>query len=414
MTSRQKIELSLSKARSRLNEISGLEGEAFTDEIRAEAETLHTELADLEIRFQAAVAAEPPESKTDPETLNDAEGNEFRAIRKRVDVGEYIEAAIETRSVGGAAKEFNSALKMNGTAFPLRLIAPALEERSVTAVDGQATQSSRWLDRMFANTAAQALGITFETVASGQAKHMVTTGGATPAQRGKEQDIADGAWSVAVVTSEGKRGGSRISYVSEDEARLPGLAAACLRDLRAGATERMDRAVFLGDATANPNAGDIVGLSTAAVTEVTLSQANKIKADETLKVFSGLIDGIHAGSPADLNIVATVGSNQLWMSTIHNSAASNETIGQFLRASGLSWTTRGSIEDATAAADFGAFVGLGRNIAGAGVVSVWEAASLIRDPYSSAAAGRTHLTLSYIWDFQIPRTASFRRVTYAA
>ena len=412
MTNRQKIELALSKARSRLNEISGLEGDGFTDEIRTEAETLHRELADLEVRFQAAVAAEPPAK--DPETLNDGEGNEFRSLRKRVEMAEYIDAVIQTRSVGGAARELNQALKMDGSKFPLRLIAPAVEERSVTAAEGQATQSSRWLDRMFAATAAQSLGVTFESVPAGQSKYMMTTGGATAVQRGKEQDLTDGAWTVAVTTAEGKRGGSRMSYVSEDEARLPGLAGAVLRDLRAGATSRMDRAVFVGDSGATPNAGDIVGLSTAAITNAPLTQTNKIQADETLKVFSGLIDGIHAGSPSDLNIVASVGSNQLWMSTIHNSAASNETIGQFLRASGVSWTTRGDIETATAAGDFGAFVGLARNIAGAGVVSVWEAGQLVRDPYSGAADGRTYLTLSYLWDFQIPRTASFRRVTYAA
>ena len=50
MTSTQKIRLRLSQVRQRLNEISGLEDDAFTDEIRAEAATLQTEYADLETR----------------------------------------------------------------------------------------------------------------------------------------------------------------------------------------------------------------------------------------------------------------------------------------------------------------------------------------------------------------------------
>ena len=50
MTNAQKIRLRLSQVRQRLNEISGLEGDAFTDEIRSEAESLQTEYADLETR----------------------------------------------------------------------------------------------------------------------------------------------------------------------------------------------------------------------------------------------------------------------------------------------------------------------------------------------------------------------------
>ena len=54
-----KIELRLSEVRSRLNEISGLEGDALTDEVRAESGTLQIEYADLETRHRAAIVADP-------------------------------------------------------------------------------------------------------------------------------------------------------------------------------------------------------------------------------------------------------------------------------------------------------------------------------------------------------------------
>lgn len=54
MTSAQRIRLRLSEVRSRLNEISGLEGDDFTDEIRSEAKGLQTEYRDLETRHQSA------------------------------------------------------------------------------------------------------------------------------------------------------------------------------------------------------------------------------------------------------------------------------------------------------------------------------------------------------------------------
>ena len=75
---------------------------------------------------------------------------------------------------------------------------------------------------------------------------------------------------------------------------------------------------------------------------------------------------------------------------------------------------RGSIDDATADGDFGAFVGRSKGIEGAAVAAVWEAGELIRDPYSSAAGGEIALTLCYLWDFQVVRASNFARVTFAA
>ena len=47
----------MSEVRSRLNEIAGLEGEEFTDEVRSEAGSLEREYKDLETRHRAAVIA---------------------------------------------------------------------------------------------------------------------------------------------------------------------------------------------------------------------------------------------------------------------------------------------------------------------------------------------------------------------
>ena len=64
MTNAQKIRLRLSEVRQRLNEISGLEGDAFTDEIRAEAETLQNEYADLETGTEPRSSAKTRRERT--------------------------------------------------------------------------------------------------------------------------------------------------------------------------------------------------------------------------------------------------------------------------------------------------------------------------------------------------------------
>ena len=195
---------------------------------------------------------------------------------------------------------------------------------------------------------------------------------------------------------------------------IPGLESALTRDLRMALTEGVDRAIFLGDATATGTDADIVGLNTAAITEVAVTQANKILGPGTLAAFTGLVDGVHAMGLGDLNVVAAVGAWRLWEDTVINATAENQTLGAFLRTAGLSWMARGEIETDTADGDFGAFVGRGKGIDGAGVAAVWEAGELIRDPYSGAARGEVALTLCYLWDFGLPRAANFARIVFDA
>ena len=92
--------------------------------------------------------------------------------------------------------------------------------------------------------------------------------------------------------------------------------------------------------------------------------------------------------------------------------ADNQTIAQFLMASGLSWLARGSIDTNTANGDFGAYIGLGRGIEGAGIAAVWEQGQLIRDPYSGASKGEVQLTLNYLWQLAFPRTDNFKRLKF--
>ena len=129
-------------------------------------------------------------------------------------------------------------------------------------------------------------------------------------------------------------------------------------------------------------------------------------------MFLTQLDGIYAASLADMRIVTSKGANALWYSTIHAAAVDNQTIAQFLMASGLTWTMRGHIEDNTANGDFGAFVGMGRGIEGAAIAAVWDAGQLIRDPYSGAKTGEVELTLNYLWNFKVVRTANFKRLKF--
>ena len=418
MTTAQKIALALSKCKQRLNEIANLDGDAVTEEVRNEADKLTDEYRNLETQHRAALVVEADEQRAAADDFaaganGDGETAEVRALRGRVRVGEYVGAAIEQRAVDGAEGEYNAALKMRGNMFPIALLAP--EVRATTDTDSQANQSGRWLDRLFAGTAAERIGITMESVAPGVASFPVTTAGASAAQRGRSEAAADAAWTVGVTELKPTRNAVRAVFSEEDAHRLPSLEASLRRDLGMALSEGVDRAIFLGDAGANENTADIVGLNTAAnVVEVEVPQANKVKGPETLQAFSGLVDGIHAMGFGDLMVCTSVGAWRLWESTIINSAADNMTLAAFLREAGLTWAARGEIDTATAADDWAAFVGRGRGIEGAGVAALWEAGMLLRDPYSASASGEVNLTLSYFWNFGLPRATNFARIKFAA
>jgi len=409
-----------SKERGRMAELS--REDSLSDEQRAELDRIEEGTPDLERQIRAATIAVETEEAEQREVgaaarqpEGDAEARERAELRGRVRLGNYVGAAIEQRSADGAELEYNQALGIAGNRFPLELLAPPVETRATTDTD-TATMPRRWLDRLFAGTAAERVGVTMESVPAGVASFLVTTAGASAAQRGRSEAAADAAWTIGVTELKPTRNATRLLFNIEDAARIPGLESALTRDLRMALTEGVDRAIFLGDDGASGTDADITGLSTAAgLVEKTITQANKVKGANVLQAFAELIDGIKAMQPGDLNTVLAVGANTLWSHTLANTGASvDTTIAEFLRRFGLTWLTRGEIETATAADDFGAFVGLGRGLEGAGVAAVWEAGELIRDPYSGAAKGEVALTLSYLWNFGLPRASNFARIAFAA
>ena len=404
-----------SQERQRMAELAAVD--ALTDETRAELDTLETGTPDLERQIRAARMTvegegegETRETGDDP----DAETRELRELRGKIKLSGYVAAAVEQRAADGAEAEFNSARGIAGNRFPLELLAPSIEVRATTDADTMAAPR-RWLDRLFAGTAAERIGITMESVPSGVASFPVTNAGANAAQRQRSTDAAaDAAWTIGVTEMKPKRNAVRLLFSIEDAARIPGLESALNRDLRQALVEGVDRAIFLGDAGASGNDADITGLRTAGIDETTLTQTNKLKGPETLAAFTGLVDGVHAMGLGDLRVVTSVGAWRIWENTIINSAADNMTLAAFLRGAGMTWMSRGEIDTNTQNGDFGAFVGLGRGIEGAGVAAVWEAGELIRDPYSGAAKGEVALTISYLWDFALPRTDNFKRLKFVS
>ena len=411
MTPIQTLEIRAGEIRKRLADIGGMA--ELDDETRSELDVLTKEYADNDSRRAAMTIAgdAPPEPV---ETRQDGEGKELRELRQGVNFERYIAAAMAGGGVhNGAELEYNQHLGLAANYFPMEMLAPKpLETRAARDGDAMASQAS-WLDRVMAGTAAERLGVSFRTVAPGVATFPATTAGGSPIQRGRTEAVTESTYTVAVTEIKPSRAAVNGKYSIEDDLRLPGMADAIERDMRAAMAEDVDRTIFVGDLGASEANADITGFNTYTnVGEAQIKQTDKVKADETLKVFLAQLDGIYAASLADLRIVASKGANTLWFSTIHAAAVDNQTVAQFLMASGLSWTMRGSLEDNTGNGDFGAFMGLARGIEGAAIAAVWDSGQLVRDPYTNSKTGEVELTLNYLWNFKVVRANNFKRLKF--
>ena len=400
-----KLELRQSAARQ---ELAGL---LETDPDSEKIGALNMEMRSLDRQIMAHKLTKP-----EPETRvveGSPEGKEYRELRSNVDFGRYVSAAMGGHGVtNGPELELNQHLKIADGYFPMEILAGQPETRAARDGDAETSQAT-WLDRVFRGTAAESIGISFRPVPPGVAAYPITTAGGSPQQRGRTQAAQERTYTVAVTEIKPARRAVHGIYSIEDDARLPGIGAAIERDMRMAIVESVDLAVFNGDDGANEPTADIVGMQTAGITEATLTQGNKVKADETLKFFLAYVDGQYAASLSDVRIVTSVGANVLWYGSIHNSAADNQSIAQFLMASGLSWTARGGIDTATTNGKFGAYVGLARGVEGAGIAAVWEQGQLVRDIYGDhATKGEVGLTLNYLFQLAFPRTDNFKRLKF--
>ena len=393
----------------RLNTAAGA-GTAPSVEDIGQADVLTREIRSCEVRYRAnALAEEEEDRKAQLVGDLDPERRELAGLETRARVGTYVLAAAEMRGVSGAEAEFNQAIKIGANQIPMRMFAPseaALELRTKTTAN-TTLRPRRWIDRLFAETATDHLGIMMESVEAGQASFPVTTGGGTPAQRGRDEATAVGGWTIGVKTLSPTRQSIHYNHTIEDAARLPGLEEALTRDMRNALRERLDYTVFRGDATGDEN--DITGFFAKTIDETTIAQSDKVKWPETVSKFAALLDGKYAESLEDLRIVASVGANTLWLGQSANTNR-NESLAQILRSNGLSWRTREGIETTTGNNDFMAAIGLGRGIEGAGVMAMWSGGDLIRDPYSGAGKGQVQITLHALWNWDLTRTANFKRL----
>ena len=215
MTESQKIALRRSKVRERLGEIAKLEGDAYTDDIKAEERGLQDEYTAAEVRHRSAIIAEDREVEEHrAEAGNngiDAETRERIELRSKASLSNYLLCAARGRMVSGAEAELAQAAGVEG--IPLELWdAPvpaeqrSAEDRAITPAPGTVGIN---LDpirpEVFSRSIAARLGIDMPRVASGTYATGTITTSAVPAAKAKSGAIAATEGAITVTTATPKR-----------------------------------------------------------------------------------------------------------------------------------------------------------------------------------------------------------------
>ena len=257
MTNAQRIRLRLSQVRQRLNEISGLEGDAFTDEIRSEAEGLQTEYRDLETRHQSAIIGEGEDETR--QAAPDAEQRERVELRSRCTLTNYLLAAAQGRMVSGAERELLEAAEVRDGSIPVELFDVPTEIRADAATPAPSSGTGVNLDpilpAIFARSVLPRLGVAMPRVKSGTYATGTVTTSLSAAAKAKGDAQESTAAAITTKTTTPHRASARLSIQLEDVATVGvGNFESTLRqNLQLAMSDRLDHLGLTGDGQgANP------------------------------------------------------------------------------------------------------------------------------------------------------------------
>ena len=393
MTRSQKLALRQREIRARLGEIADLEGDALTDAIRSEGETLDREYRDVETRLSAAVIAEGADAgqRSDPD---DPEAREYRELLGRSNVGTVLGAVMSGRLADGPEAELQQHRKLAGNEIPVDLLR-AREHRAagVTAAPGDVgVMEDTVTPPVFATGDGAFLGIERPTVASGDAVYPVLSN--RPTVGGPHDDSTDvaetaGTWGADLLAPE--RIQASYKFRRTDSARFAGMENALRSALNMGLEEKLDYEAMRG--------------TNGLLTGTNLANNNAAAVTTFAKYISEFIysrvDGRYAMTPADLR--ACVGSGTFaHMGSVYRANNVDDPAAEIInrRTGGLRVSAHVA---AVSANKQNAVIRLGSQRFM--IQPMWENVALVVDEVSGSGAGEIEVTAIMLMNTKIVRAA---------
>ena len=377
----QKLTLRLSEIRSELAGLAGLDD--LDDAQRAKIGELRTEMGDVELRYQAAVAGEDDGGAVETRT-------ERRELEARSSVAEIMAAALEHRSTSGATAELQQEIGLNGNQIPLALI----ETRAVTPAPTNTGQTQAPIvPAVFPQSVAAFLGVDLPTVGVGDAAYPTMVSRATVHAPAAGAPAAETTGGFIASVLQPSRLQASFFYNREDRARFAGMDEALRMNLSDALSDALDFQILAG---AN---GLLTGTNLAdnAVTAQT-TFANYIS-----QCGYSRVDGRFATTTGDLRIVMGSETYAHAGASYRDETADWNSLDQLAR---ITAGVRVSDHVPAAASDKQNMLirrGMRRDM----VAPVWEGITLIPDEITKAANGQIVLTAVMLHAVKILRTDGF-------
>ena len=389
MTELQTLLIREGEVKARNVEISLMEGEAVSEEIRAEGTKLSTEYLGLQTRIKAARIADPTTEVTD-----DAEGRELRALMFGEDganLGDVCRSVMEQRSIDGATAELQAAFGLGTNQFPVEALRTEARAVAVVPGDNEAGQQPI-VQPVFAEGDAAFLMVNQTVVPEGSA--VFPTLSTRPTVGGPHADstsVGDTTATFVVSALDPSRLQAQFFYRTTDSSRFPGLDPSLRGALGSGLSEAVDKA-FIAQVVTDVARTD----ATAENTFATYRSA----------LVYGRLDGRHAsmesavrllmGSPTLAHAAGKYRSNN----SDDSAADSLRRISGGIKISPHVAAVSGHKQDV--------IVRLG--MLNDAAIGIWSGVTIIDDPYTKAKTGERVLTGVLQCAFSVTRAAGFARI----
>ena len=415
MTESQRLTVRASEIRQRLNEIAGLDGDALTDEVRAEGDKLNTEYRDVETKLRAALVAEdaPPVEHRDD---MDAETRAFVQLRNRTRLGRYFDACINRTPLVGAEAELNEhrGLGTNGNELPWDALLPAagaggVEVRADVVTPAPATGNpvfqQQIIQRVFARAGVRRLGVMMPAVPVGTASYPVIATGQDPAFVAKDAAKEAAAGSIDSNLLAPVRLQARVQLRIEDLMTTLGLEDAWREDLTLSLMDKLDAQV-LGAGNAKVR-GFLATAANGGLADYADPGAVVTFATAAAQAARG-VDGKYAGGEDECAWIIGTDTYEKLAALIqaNDSTSATERLRRILR----DFMASANIPAAAANVQQGILAKLGAQDGFYNAVCpVWEGLRLIRDEVTQAASGLVQVTAVALHNFKIVRGGGFIR-----
>ena len=370
----------------------------LTDEVRAEQLTLRQRAPVVQGELQAA-RDEQRAAQEQGVTLDTAD-TELRQLTKRANLGGVFTAAMDGRPTDGAEAELQKHYGLASNQVPIEMLRI---DRGVDEVRAAATVPTSVADAVqaqvitpvFASGDGAFLGIERPTIPVGTASFPILS--TPPSVKGPFTDSSDAAQTDATFIANSlspERLQASYSYRTSDASRFAGLDPSLRLALNGGLQEKLDQQAINGsDGLLNGS-----NLDNHNVTATT-SFAGYLSG-----LLYGRVDGRYSRSPGDCRIL--VGQSAFsHSSAVYKSSESDETASERLSARSGGMMVSAHVPGISSKRQ-NVLIRLGL-AAGAAIQPLWNAVSILVDPFSKAVQGEVVVHATLMSNFAITRTAQW-------